>query len=55
MVPSFQDEASEVNLNRIDPEAASTFIVYKGRVIIDTYENLEPNEADFRELTRKLR
>lgn len=55
MVPAFADRESEVNLNRIDPKAVSTFFVYKGRVIIDKYENLDPTEADFQKLTRKLR
>ncbi len=55
MVPDFGDEGSEVNLNRIDPKAANTFVMYKGRVIVDKYENLNPDEASFQKLTHKLR
>ncbi len=64
MVPTFGDTESDVSLYSLASAgshsadglaARTTFIVYKGRVIIDKYENLEPNEADFRELTRKLR
>ncbi len=59
VVPSFGDEGSDVVLYGLDSpdglEARTTFIVYKGRVVIDKYENLEPVEADFQKLTRKLR
>ncbi len=54
MVPSFGDRTSEVNLNRIDPAVSNTFIVYKGRVIIDKYEDLEPEIKNFGKLTSKL-
>lgn len=54
LVPSFEDMASEVHLNRIGRNAASTFIVYKNRIIIDKHLNLAPTAADFQKLTRKL-
>lgn len=53
-VPTFEDKESEVHLNKIDVAATNTFIVYKGRIIIDTYTNLAPTAADFQKLTRKV-
>lgn len=54
MVPTFADQESEVYLNRIEFQAENTFIVYKSRIIIDTYQNLQPTAADFKKLTRKM-
>ncbi len=51
-VPDFGDVASDVYLNKINPEAGNTFIVYKSRIIIDTYTNLEA--TDLQKLIRKI-
>jgi protocatechuate 3,4-dioxygenase beta subunit len=51
-VPDFGDKASDVYLNRIDREADNTFIVYKSRIIIDTYTNL--TTSDLQKLIRKI-
>ena len=64
VVPSFGDAGSDVVLYGLDAQdgraaeptrTTSTFIVYKGRVVIDKYEDLEPVAEDFEKLTRKLR
>ncbi|WP_373512736.1 intradiol ring-cleavage dioxygenase [Persicitalea sp.] len=62
VVPSFGDEASDVVLyglaaadGRDARTTFNTFIVYKGRVVIDKYEDLKPMATDFEKLTRKLR
>lgn len=53
-VPTFGDKTSEVYLNRIDAGDVNTFIVYKNRIIIETYTNLVPTTANFQKLTRKV-
>ena len=55
MVPTFGDQASEVYLNQINLRAENTFVLYKDRVIIDKYENLDPTVANYQKLIRKLR
>ena len=54
-VPSFRDQKSEVNLNKINSEISNTFIVYKNRAIIDRYTDLTPTETNFRKLFGKIR
>ncbi len=53
-VPDFQDEESEVNLNKINPDASNTFIIYRYRTIIDQYVNLQPTEANFTLISKVL-
>ncbi len=53
-VPDFQDEESEVNLNKINPAASNTFIIYRYRTIIDKYINLQPTEANFTLISKVL-
>ena len=43
-VPSFFDTQSEVNLNRINPNAENTFIIYRNRNIIEKFIDLEPTK-----------
>lgn len=52
-VPSFDDTESEVYLNKINPDAENTIIVYKHRVIVDRYINLSPVKENF-ELIRNM-
>ncbi len=54
MVPDFGDAVSEVHLNRIDPAAGNTFVVYRNRTIIDKYTNLSPTKGNFEKLVSKV-
>ena len=45
-VSSFSDTQSEVNLNRINPKAENTFIIYRNRNIIGKFINLKPTEEN---------
>ncbi len=45
-VPSFSDKQSEVYLNRINPKAENTIIIYRNRNIIGKFINLKPTEEN---------
>lgn len=53
-VPSLHDKESEVYLNKINPEAENTFILYKHRTIVETFVNLKPNAANFARIEQAL-
>ncbi len=53
-VPSLNDAESEVNLNKINPEAGNTLILYKHRNIVDKYVNLTASENNFKTITLAL-
>ncbi|MBL0928253.1 MAG: intradiol ring-cleavage dioxygenase, partial [Phycisphaerales bacterium] len=53
-VPSLTDRESEVNLNRINPRLASTFIVYRRTRIIGKAADLAPTPGNFRWITDQL-
>ncbi|MEB8330524.1 intradiol ring-cleavage dioxygenase [Flavobacteriaceae bacterium KMM 6897] len=53
-VPSFSDKSSEINLNKLDPTVANTFIIYKYRTIIDKYVDLKPTAENFLKLSETL-
>jgi protocatechuate 3,4-dioxygenase beta subunit len=53
-VPSFYDKATEVHLNKINPEAENTFIVYKHRVIVQKFVDLSPTKENFSLLQETL-
>lgn len=53
-VPSFRDTESEANLNKINPEAENTFIIYKHRTIVNKFVNLEPTNENFNLITQSL-
>jgi protocatechuate 3,4-dioxygenase, beta subunit len=53
-VPSFADTESEANLNKINPGAENTIIIYRNRTIIDKFINLKPTEENFQLLSREL-
>lgn len=53
-VPSMEDTESEVNLNKINPIVANTFILYRQRAIIDKYINLKPTSANFQLIPVRL-
>lgn len=53
-VPSLMDEESDVVLNRIDPSAQSTLILYRRSRIIDKAVNPRPDAAAFRWITDRM-
>lgn len=53
-VPSFKDEKTEVNLNKINPMTENTFIIYKHRTIIDKYIDLKPTPSNFSRMSSIL-
>jgi len=53
-VPDFNDEKSELNLNKINPNVSNTFIIYRYRTIIDKFVNLQPTEKNFRLISEVL-
>ena len=46
-VPSFSDKETEIHLNKINPEAENTIIIYKHRSIVGKYINLPPTRKNF--------
>lgn len=53
-VPSFYDEKTEAVLNKINPQAENTFVIYKHRNIVDKYINLKPTKESFKMLSNAL-
>lgn len=53
-VPSFSDEESEVNLNKINPEVENTFVIYRHRAIIDKFVNLKPTKENYKLISQTL-
>jgi protocatechuate 3,4-dioxygenase beta subunit len=53
-VPSFNDSKTEANLNKINPEIESTFIIYKQRRIVDKYLDLKANPENFALISNSL-
>jgi protocatechuate 3,4-dioxygenase, beta subunit len=53
-VPAMTDAESEVHLNRINPEADNTFIIYKHRTIVEKFVNLSPSPANFKTIAMAL-
>lgn len=49
-VPSMNDKETEVNLNKIDPDAENTIIIYKHRRIVGKFINLSPTEENFKKI-----
>lgn len=54
VVPSFEDEKSEVNLMKINPEVENTFLIYKHSNIVDKFINLSPTSMNFELISRRL-
>lgn len=50
-VPSYDDKASEVDLNKVDPNARNTIVVYSRRVIVRKWKDMEASEESFRKVT----
>lgn len=53
-VPSFSDEESEVNLNKINPKVENTFVIYRHRAIIDKFVNLKPTKENYKLISQTL-
>ena len=53
-VPSLTDVESEVNLNKINPTAENTFVVYRHRTIIDKFIGLKPTTDNFKTVSTTL-
>lgn len=54
-VPSFNDKKSDVHLNKINPDAENTFIIYRHRIIVDTFTNLAANQQNFDKINAALK
>lgn len=53
-VPSFRDQASEIYLNKINPNVENTFLIYRRSNIIDKYIELKPTPQNFKKITQGL-
>ncbi len=53
-VPSFDESESDVYLNKINPGAENTFIIYKHGVIIGKFINLQPSKENYKEISSLL-
>ena len=53
-VPSFNDQETEVYLNKVNPAASNTIVIYRNSNIIANYVNLKPTSENFNELTSFL-
>jgi len=53
-VPSFSDTQSEVHLNKINPKAENTIIIYKHRNIIGKYIDLKPTKENQIKVSKML-
>ncbi|KYG79939.1 intradiol ring-cleavage dioxygenase [Roseivirga seohaensis] len=53
-VPSFSDKASEIDMNKINPEVENTFIIYKQSNIVAKFINLTPTQKNLSLFSKKL-
>ncbi|WP_109850989.1 intradiol ring-cleavage dioxygenase [Aquimarina sp. AU58] len=53
-VPSFTDTQSEVHLNKINPKAEHTIIIYRHRNIIGKFVDLKPTKENQNEVSKML-
>jgi protocatechuate 3,4-dioxygenase beta subunit len=53
-VPSFSDNESEVNLNKINPDVENTFLIYRNRAIIDKFVGLKPTKENYNLISQTL-
>jgi protocatechuate 3,4-dioxygenase, beta subunit len=53
-VPSMNDVESEVNLNKINPNVANTFVIYRHRTIIDKFIDLPASKENFEAISTVL-
>jgi protocatechuate 3,4-dioxygenase, beta subunit len=53
-VPSMNDVESEVNLNKINPNVANTFVIYRHRTIVDKFIDLPATKTNFEAISTVL-
>lgn len=53
-VPSFVDAETEANLNKINPLAKNTFVVYRHRTIVAKFVNLDATPENFKTMSETL-
>ncbi|MEO6232758.1 MAG: hypothetical protein ABJB11_17190 [Ferruginibacter sp.] len=53
-VPSFSDSASDAVLNKINPDVANTFIIYRNSAIIGKFVDINPTQENFSLLAKEL-
>jgi len=53
-VPTFSDNQSEIDLNKINQEVENTIIVYKRSRIVDKFINLKPTQDNFNLINKRL-
>lgn len=53
-VPSFNDQLSEIHLNKIAPDIENTILIYKRSNIIDKFIDLKPNAQNFKKIIDRL-
>jgi protocatechuate 3,4-dioxygenase, beta subunit len=53
-VPSMNDIESEVNLNKINPNVANTFVIYRHRTIVDKFIDLPATKENFEAISTVL-
>ncbi|KYG71775.1 protocatechuate 3,4-dioxygenase beta subunit [Roseivirga ehrenbergii] len=53
-VPSFSGKASEIDMNKINPEVENTFIIYKQSNIVAKFINLTPTQKNLSLFSKKL-
>lgn len=54
LVPSFDDKNSEIYLNKINPDAENTILLYKQSNVFDKYVNAEPTQENFDRISNSL-
>ncbi len=54
IVPSWNDQKTEIFLNKINPKAKNTIVIYKHRSIVDKFINLDPSEESFSKIKFSL-
>jgi protocatechuate 3,4-dioxygenase beta subunit len=53
-VPSFSDKASDIYLNKINPEVENTFVIFRHRQIVAKYVELEASEENYKMVSKTL-
>jgi protocatechuate 3,4-dioxygenase beta subunit len=54
IVPSWKDQKTEIFLNKINPKAKNTIVIYKHRSIVAKFVNLGANEKNFSKIKFSL-
>ncbi len=54
IVPSFEDKASEIDLNAINPKAKNTFLIYRNSNIVSKFIDIEATNNSFKMISEAL-